>query len=299
MEIFFDKIINIINILLGNPIILNICNILVILYIYLIANRKNKLEDEKLLKIISFAVILVLIYEINSLYLSGEVDNADRLTFASTFISTVGGFVGAYLIFYLTIKHDESKEKEYSKDMMFSLLEYTLEETNTVVLSIYTKFFEMTDGVKKLDCHKNLEKIIVDDLYKDLMNELKEARDIQKIKELKGLEKTIILNDKDHMYLKLQEIMYSKLNYKKIVYDEKWSNYLRHEYHDYRRYIINWINILSSKDINIPSFLFHREAVINIFKAKDINKGQSSTSNAEIYSNIELMEMFVKEYNKK
>lgn len=291
--------------------------VLGIILMYVLIQFKEK-NEYKFISIILFISILGLLAYDGFLFLKGnEVTDVNRLTALSSFISTILGFSGTYTIFHLTrkkeiekantdaakeqkrIMFEENKEKnrleteikkenakreeearreaEYAQDMLFSLLRYTMEETKSIVKLIHSKYLIATFY----------------DESKTIKEYLKETPKDEHIRLCTQINK---LKSDDSLYIELQQTLDKNLK-SNLVYDDNWTKYLKYEEHNNRKDIIDWINFLRNKDLDVGMFLIHRSIVSLMLKLKEHDHiGESDKYITKIQSNTELIEENMNEY---
>jgi hypothetical protein len=263
--------------------------VLGIILMYVLIQFKEK-NEYKFISIILFIAILGLLAYDGFLFLKGnEVTDVNRLTALSSFISTILGFSGTYTIFHLTRKkeidkanndakkeiarrdEEAKKEEEYAQDMLFSLLRYTMEETELIVKLIHSKYLISTYQAESKTIKEYLKKT-----PKDEYNRL--CTQINKLK------------SDDSLYVELQQTLdkYLKSN---LVYDDNWTKYLKYEEHSKRKNVIDWINCLRNKDLDVDMFLIKRSIVSIMLQLKEHRHiGESDKYTTKIQSNTDLIE---------
>lgn len=202
--------------------------------------------------IVVLILLILLGYAIFLFFYGKGITDNERLSALSSFIGPILGFLSTFIIFKITSDIQKKQEKEYYNEMLFSLLRYTIQETSSIVTLIHNKFLisEIVEG--KTEIYKNLEKTPKDE-HRRLCKEIENLR-----------------KNKHETYKELEHILAKNLK-DNLVYDEDWTKYLRYEYAKNRRNIINWINILNNKDLDVSLFLMNRNIISIIVQIKELN----------------------------
>ncbi|MGL4731707.1 MAG: hypothetical protein ACRCW0_08990 [Clostridium sp.] len=219
---------------------------------------------------IASIVFYIIVTSIFSSFITYRVMSGDDLL---AFMGAITGVSGAFFIFKMgdkkskeEKKEKEIKELEYKRNLLFTMLEYTIIQTNIVTNSI-NKYY-----------HQNCDEYLAHKY--NLVGEFKA-----------DLLKTIFISDKNDCeelfdyYSKIDKIFLDMLNkYKipeRVVYIDDWYNYLDCiEDAEEIQTIITWINLIKYSDVGSDSytymFLSNREEVDNLIKkyySKAITEG--------------------------
>ncbi|WP_434793971.1 hypothetical protein TPDSL_05210 [Terrisporobacter petrolearius] len=209
----------------------------------------------------------------------GAIDGTDIINVLATvlggYLGLAGGIIGvlgAYLILkeqFTNEENNKKKEEEIDIKMLKNLLEHTVNETQVIVFEIvmiYTDFYEKYLGGEVLELKCEREEYFLSDLIENLSNKelIKEdigifyhIFDCDKLNSSKSIAKEKELTKDEYLntYSKIYKSYNGSIDYKSLVYDNNWINYIvavrnnKKFIYDDVHSIIRWLNTLNSNTL--------------------------------------------------
>ena len=235
---------------------------------------KKVLKESALIIIVLVILMLIILCCLLKLEFSGGIfDRKELLDVTSKILGGYLGCITAYVTFKCQKELDKEKRQEaikkeidYKKFMLFSLLDYTIVNTEPLCKELndeYNKIISniIADGIdvqKKLSNHwyKNYQ-VKLNDLDNDaLAINYCEVYD----KDIKSLKRTLNLNF---------GLILNHYDLEGLIYDENWTNYLdcikeisNEDSVQKMQRIINWINLMNNlKDVEVIYFVLARKGI--------------------------------------
>lgn len=232
-------------------------------------NKRKNLKWEKIIVIVVILVITFIFGKLIGKLIAVRINSGDDVL---GFLGAIIGVLGTYGAFYLGKLQENRKDKIQDKkelELLKNILEYTLNETDLTLSCMVEKYIELykdngLEGTLLVRCYESqtyipnmIEELITDGLLEEDKRRTRKANEIESddIRESKFYNYTK-LDKKKYLetYYNICDV-FNETNYKELVYDHNWYNYIlnlpiKKNYKvEYIKVITNWFVFLSSDSL--------------------------------------------------
>lgn len=291
---FFSRLPNNIEILLFG------LGIGLVIGIVIVMRFSKKIETNKFYSTVVISTICILIIFIIGIIVLGwnnnKISDSDVLMTLATILGPIIGYAGAYQIFTIQRKSDNESKKEYALDMLYSLIDNTLEQTDVILFRIVATITVLIQcGVLKYFSED--EELRYRFEYLDLENDES------------GIFLFLWTLEEEHIFPqigKLKTTFYNEVNndveVDGLIYDESWYEhlaYLDNESKKYRKDIISWINLIKNTEIymedeaDIFEYIDILHSQEKYYGKHDVNPSNKNNKNFNIIKFIHIREEII------